>query len=182
MTMPANIRVNAQVPFPATVQGSGPITISKTGGVWTVGFSVSQLGIQTPPVGNLATDYAFVWDSVAETFILVPLPPLAGGRASQILAGATLANPYNVETTDTAVLFNKTIGSASYALMPAAATMVFPIPVLFKDLKGDAGMNAITINFSAGELCDGEASVVLGNAYAWARIAPKIGGGGWYQC
>jgi hypothetical protein len=35
------IRVNTQVPFPALVTGSGPITITKVNGVWQVGFSAT---------------------------------------------------------------------------------------------------------------------------------------------
>ena len=45
MSIPPNIRVNAAFPFPALVQGSGPITITKANGIWTVGFdSSSQQG------------------------------------------------------------------------------------------------------------------------------------------
>lgn len=44
MTLPANIRVNAAFPFPSLVQGSGPITIYKVNGVWTVGFNSGLLG------------------------------------------------------------------------------------------------------------------------------------------
>ncbi len=97
-----------------------------------------------------------------------------------ITAGATLASPYDVETTDTRILFNKTIGSASYALLPLSSSMVYPFPILFKDLKGDAATNNITLSFSGGQLCDGLSSIVLSNAYDWAYIAP--GSSGWYQC
>lgn len=44
MTLPANIRVNAAFPFPSLVQGSGPITITKVNGIWTVGFDTGLLG------------------------------------------------------------------------------------------------------------------------------------------
>jgi hypothetical protein len=41
--MPAvsNVRTAVQVPFPAYVRGSGPVTVAKQNGVWTVGFSVA---------------------------------------------------------------------------------------------------------------------------------------------
>lgn len=35
------IRVNTQVNFPALVKGSGPITVAKANGVWTVGLSTA---------------------------------------------------------------------------------------------------------------------------------------------
>src|ERR1017187_6121311 len=68
-----------------------------------------------------------------------------------IKAGATSISPYDVETTDTRVLFNKTLASASFAVMPLSASMAYPFGVLFKDIKGDAGTNPITITFSGGE-------------------------------
>ena len=97
-----------------------------------------------------------------------------------ITAGATLASPYDVETTDTRILFNKTIGSASYALLPAAASMAYPFPVLFKDLKGDAATNNITINFTGGQRCDGLTQLVISNAYGWVEVNPVPGGTAWY--
>ena len=99
-----------------------------------------------------------------------------------ITAGATFASPYLVETTDTNILFNKTIGSASYATLPSSGSMAYPFPVLFKDIKGDAYTNNITINFTGGQECDGQTSVVINGAYGWARIAPIPSGSGWYQC
>jgi hypothetical protein len=43
MAVPTNIRVNAQFPFPATVTGSGPVSVTKQSGVWTVAVNVAQL-------------------------------------------------------------------------------------------------------------------------------------------
>jgi hypothetical protein len=45
MTLPANIRVNMQVPFPALVTGLGPITVTKDNGVWQIGYDGSLLGV-----------------------------------------------------------------------------------------------------------------------------------------
>ena len=100
----------------------------------------------------------------------------------KITSGATLSSPYPVPASDNVVLFDKTIGSASYATMGLSASQTGLASVLIKDMKGDAGTNNITISFTGGELCDGMTSVVLSNPYAWARIAPYPGGGGWYQC
>ena len=97
-----------------------------------------------------------------------------------IKLGATLASPYLVEPTDTRILFNKTTPSATYAVLPLAASMAYPYPVLFKDLKGDAYTNNITITFAGGEKCEGQTEVVIENAYGWANINPIPGGGGWF--
>jgi hypothetical protein len=77
-SLPANIRVNAAFPFPAQVAGSGPISIGRQSGIWTVGYDVSRFVPTTPPSSALATDYTLVWDSVAKTFINVPLAALIG--------------------------------------------------------------------------------------------------------
>lgn len=41
MALPARLRVNAAFPFPALVQGSGPVTVSKSNGIWTIGFTAA---------------------------------------------------------------------------------------------------------------------------------------------
>ena len=98
-----------------------------------------------------------------------------------IKAGATLASPFAVETTATRVLFNKTLASASYALLPLSESMAYSQPVLFKDLKGDAATNPITVSFSGGELCDGLSQVQIANAYGWVTINPIPGESGWFM-
>jgi hypothetical protein len=50
MTLPASVRVNAAFPFPALVQGSGPITVTRLNGIWTLGFDSSIV-----PGGNTFT-------------------------------------------------------------------------------------------------------------------------------
>lgn len=98
-----------------------------------------------------------------------------------ITAGATIGSPYNVATTDTRILFNKTLASASYATCPLASSMAYPFGILFKDLKGDAATHNITVNFTGGELCDGQSTIVIDNAYGWVTVNPTPGGGSWYQ-
>jgi hypothetical protein len=97
-----------------------------------------------------------------------------------ITAGATSIGPYMVQPTDTRILFNKTLSSPSFAVMPLANDMLYSQPVFFKDFKGDAFTDNITITFSSGELCDGESQVVINNAYGWTTINPYPGGGAWY--
>lgn len=116
------------------------------------------------PIANLAAFYA-------------AFPSL---NSEIITAGATLISPYNVETTDTKILFNKTIGSASYAVLPLSGSMAYPFPVLFKDLKGDAVTNPITISFSGSQLCEGQPDLVINVAYGWYLVNPILGGSGWY--
>jgi hypothetical protein len=102
------------------------------------------------------------------------------GVITEVTSGATSGSPYPVLTNQERVLFIKGSGSASYALCPLSSTITTQ-DILFKDLKGDAFTNNITIEFTGGELCDGLSSVIINNDYGWLKIAPFPGGGGWYQ-
>ena len=98
-----------------------------------------------------------------------------------ITAGATSISPYQVAITDTRILFNKTLGSASYAVVPLAASMEYPLGIFFKDLKGDAATNAISVTFTGGQLCDGLSTITITDAYGWFTIFPVPGGTSWYM-
>ena len=98
-----------------------------------------------------------------------------------ITAGATSISPFLVETTDTRILFNKLLASASFAVMPLSESMAYPFGVLFKDIKGDADTNPINITFTGGQLCDGLSTVQIANAYGWVTINPVPGGAGWFM-
>jgi hypothetical protein len=77
MTAPANVRANVQAPFPTLVTGSGPITVGKNNGVWTVGANGDVIVAANP--GPVATDFALVWDSVAKAWVKVALSNLGAG-------------------------------------------------------------------------------------------------------
>lgn len=98
-----------------------------------------------------------------------------------VRSGATLGSPLPIPTTATEILINKSVASASYAVAPLAGSMVYPFPVLIKDLKGDADVNPIQVSFTGGELCDGLETLTIGNPYGWVTINPVPSGGGWYQ-
>jgi hypothetical protein len=91
-----------------------------------------------------------------------------------ITSGAT----YNSVATDTRILVNKTVGSAtSVVLLPSTR---YSQPVLVKDLKGDAATNPITVTFSSGQTMDGLSSVVINNPYGYFWFNP-LAAGGWYD-
>lgn len=97
-----------------------------------------------------------------------------------IISGATIGSPYAILTTDTRILFNKTIASDSYAVAPLASSMAAPFPLLIKDFKGNADVHPIQISFTGGELCDGLPTITVPNAYGWVTINPAPSGGSWY--
>jgi hypothetical protein len=93
----------------------------------------------------------------------------------------TAGSTYNVQTTDTRILVDKTLGSPTSIIFPLSNTMQFQQPVLIKDIKGDAFTNNITISFSGGQKCDNQTTIPINNNYGWTWINPIPGGSGWYQ-
>src|SRR5271155_5054498 len=84
--------------------------------------------------GNAAqgNTYQVTTDTLAAFFAAYP-----GLNTETVIAGATAGSPYLVKSTDTTILFNKTVGAPSFALCPLAASMLGQ-EILFKDFKGDA--------------------------------------------
>ncbi len=93
-----------------------------------------------------------------------------------VTSGAT----YNSVATDTRILVNKTIGSATSVVLLSSTS--YSQPVLVKDLKGDAATNPITVTFSGGQTLDGlaPAQVVINNPYGYFWFNP-LASGGWYD-
>jgi hypothetical protein len=156
--IPLDGRIPSQNPFPSPITGGGVLEY-----VW--------------PGNNTAGNTYYVTDEQLAAFASA-YPNL---NTEIITAGATVISPYLVQTTDTRILFNKTLSSPSYAMFPLAASMQYEQPVLIKDYNGDAASNNITISFTNGELCDGLSQVIINDAYGWVTINPyPSGGGGWY--
>ncbi len=86
----------------------------------------------------------------------------------------TSGSSYTAVATDSRILVNKTIGSATSIVFPLAATMNYS--VLVKDLKGDAATNHITITFTGGQRADGLSSVPINSNYGAYWLTPKSGG------
>lgn len=127
------------------------------------------------------------------------LPIVSPGNASQgnsyqvsltVLAGffsgfvyssptfVTSGTTYNSVASDSRILVNKSIGSATSVVLLSSSS--YAGPVLVKDLKGDAGTNPITVTFSSGQLIDGLSDVVINNPYGYFWFNP-LTAGGWYD-
>lgn len=96
----------------------------------------------------------------------------SGGAPTIITSGST----YNSVQTDTRILVNKTIGSATAITLLGAAQYFQPI--LIKDVKGDADANPITVNFVG--TYDGVASpLTINTQFGWIWMNPLVTGN-WY--
>lgn len=158
------IRVNTLVPFPSLVQGSGPVTIGKVKGIWTVGFSVTGLTNSLPSNANFPTDYVMVWDNIAKAFFSISLSQLVAPTQ----ASAT-ASPYVVQATDDVVLCN--LAGALAITLPAANTRG-GMPLTIKDVSGAAAAHNITANRAGADLIDGAATAVISTNYGALRLLP----------
>ena len=93
----------------------------------------------------------------------------SGGPLTIITSGAS----YPSVQTDTRILVNKTVGSAT-AITLLAGSSYFQ-PILVKDVKGDANTHNITINFPG--TYDGLPSpLVINSAYGWIWFNPLPNG------
>ena len=93
-----------------------------------------------------------------------------GSSPTIITSGAS----YAVVGTDSRILVNKTIGSATSIVFPLASVINYS--VMIKDLKGDAAANNITITFTGGQRADGLSSVPINTNYGAYWFTPKSGG------
>lgn len=108
--------------------------------------------------------------------LLAPFVGPASYVNTIITSGATLGTPYTVPVTVTRALFNKTVGAATGVLFGLSG--IYTQPILIRDLKGDADVNNITINFSGGQLCDGLDTLTIANPYGGYVLNPLSSG--WY--
>ena len=158
MVAPANVRVNTQVPFPAFVTGSGPITVGKTpGGVWTIGANGRV--VQTANPGVVPTDYVLVWDDVAQSWIKVSLSNLITQAQAVRAQRSVTTSPITVGPTDSILNININAGTPSCTL-PQASTRA-GAPVTFKDVGAHFAAHNLTLTAFAGDTIDGAGSLVL---------------------
>jgi hypothetical protein len=175
MSLPANIRVNIGAPFPSTVKGSGPITISKQNGIWTVGFSIATIG-GIPGNLNPAITEVLVWNTITQSFQVATLAQILTLSAPP--TKITSANsPYTPLPTDTFLYVDTAGGAIEIDLAAAASRNGAALSI--KDVTGHAAANNITIKPIGGaapETLDGytnAAPLVLQANYDGVRLSPN---------
>jgi len=175
MALPANIRVNVKAPFPALVYGTGPITVTKANGIWTIGYNPTPFPIQTPPLTSYPNDYVLVWDSVAKAFFQLPLSALysfaVGIRVQRSIKGA---GDLPIVAGDSILNINALTDLAPS--VPLAASRL-GAPLTFKNLPGS---HLQTLTRTGADTFDGAATLPL-NAGAAMTLVPYNDGvnAGW---
>lgn len=97
----------------------------------------------------------------------------AGVVGASVLVTAAMS-PYTPPARITDLLVDTTGGAVTIVLPLAAARD--GLPVLIKDVTGNADVNNITINSTAPETVDTLSTIVLSNPFAFFRASPKTGG------
>jgi hypothetical protein len=176
MAIPAKIRVNAQLPFPSLVYGSGPITIGKQNGIWTVGFSIAAFASIVPPAIDYPIDYFLGYNANTNSFFKMSITNLVSalnttGGAVRNQRSVT-ASPIIVSSTDQ--ILNCKIATPATSALPLASSRA-GLSLTYKNLTA----NHITI--SASDLIDGSSSFTIINKYQSVTFVPFMDGdnSGW---
>ena len=173
MNAPANIRVNVSFPFPALVTGSGPVSLAKVKGIWTIGLSYMIVADQVPPPANWPNDYILVWDDINKVFFRVSFAELAtiftgGGSAGARPQRLVTASPILISPTDS--ILNCNIPANATCLLPASAGRL-GAPLTFKDM-GQATAHPIVITPAGAERIDGQPSLTINNNRQGVSLVP----------
>ena len=182
MTLPANIRVNVRAPFPARVQGSAFIQVTKANGVWTI--SPNYLALN-PAASINGSQIIALYDTLAKTWSYVSAAQFISASAGSYRT-ITYTGNVTVLPTDVVLILNKSTSGPSSILLPNAATRG-GTPVTVKDMTGDAFTNNVTFVPAIGETIDGFSAsaaaangvAVIGSDYASKTLSP-FSSGGWY--
>lgn len=157
MALPARIRVNASVPFPSLVQGSGPITVNKVNGVWTVGFAFQNFPTINPPVDPTAY-YTMVYNPTSNTYSILTIASFYASIYVGAVVVITGSGTVTVTPANTAIILNKSIAGATTINLPSVASRN-GLPLLIADYAGNAG--DITINALGSDAIMGVAAWTL---------------------
>ena len=181
MTLPASIRVNVRASFPSLVGGAAFISVNKSNGIWSIApnyLSLAQAPAITP------TMIIAVQDTLTGVFSYVPASSLASNTGYRIV---TTVGAVSVLATDTVILLNKSPSGASTLNLPASSSRS-GVPIIIKDITGDANTNNDTIVPASGETIDGlSAAAAAANGIAvidvdyGSRTLYPLTSGGWYS-
>ena len=178
MTLPANIRVNTLLPFPALVTGSGPISVTKVNGIWTINYAIENIPPGNPVGVQLNNDYLLVWDSVAQTFFTVPMSFFGTAGTTQKQRSIT-SGPVIIGPSDQ--ILNLNLSSSLTITLPAYASRNGQ-PLTFKDVGNQATAFPQTITAAGGETIDGFTTIPFDVNGESITLSPANDGlnTGWY--
>lgn len=149
MTLRANIiRINTSAPFPANVQGSGLVSISKTSGIWRVALNfaaLAKVAVATDP----ANSYLLMWNSVTGAASMLAIAGAVASKVTKILNGSgAFASPYAALSSDD-VLIVKQGAATPFTITIDWSQRTKPLTIVAGDLP--ANFANITVTPGAGQ-------------------------------
>lgn len=166
MALPANIRVNVRVPFPAQVSGSGMVVLTKANGIWAVSIDftkLSALNTQADIPGALVA----VYDPVTKLYNTLTVSQVQG-----VLAQRSIRTNADLPIRSTDVILNLGISAPLAVSIPVASTRV-GLPLRFQDVTGSwAAGTSVTFSRSGTDQFDGANTVVASLKYGWIEFTP----------
>ena len=145
MALPASVRVNAQFPFPALVQGAGGISVAKAGGIWTIQPNFSALA-QIVSLPNPSAKQVWVFDPNTGVYNVMSLAAFGASLLTD-----TSSTSLTIGTGTQAFIANPgkawTIGS-----WVVAASQANPTNYMVGQVTGYAtsgGLTTLTLNVTA---------------------------------
>lgn len=183
--MPANIRINVKAPFPALVEGSGAVAVSKSNGIWTIELDYESLAALLASA-DLPAALIAIYDPVTQQFNTVTAAEVAalGINAYRFYPAA---GPVEVLTSDTVILLNDNTPPPANIVLPTSQSRN-GIPVTIKDYAGQASAaNPYTFVPATNETIDGFSAAqsaangvaLISIAYGKKTLYP-LTSGGWY--
>ena len=169
-----SLKLRAKVSFPSSVQSTGPISITKANGIWSINYAPILLSYKVPAVGDLPTDYLVVWDSISNTCVNASISSIVALSASPAQTVDSAAGDYSV-TTETMLLVNKTVPAANNVVLPTSLSRS-GVPLIVKDLAGNAATYAITIKAFGTEKIDGASQYQIVANYGAVKLVPLSSG------
>lgn len=143
-SLPYNIRVNVNVPFPSLVFGASGVKVIKQNGIWTIGLDYTVFQ-QLPSVADPANTYSLVWNALTGVYALIPIGAASSSRVVRTLVAA---GPYTALPADDVLIVNQAV-AAPFTVNVDWSIRTKPLRVV--DGKGDAFVNNITITPAAGQ-------------------------------
>jgi hypothetical protein len=178
MTLPANVRVNTRVPFPAAVIGNGPVTIQKVNGVWHVGLQFQNLGQVSPPVPSFPTNFVIIYDAVANTYYRMSLDSLS--LAASIIPTARLpvsGSPLAVTINDVEIGVD-TSSVPTVVQLPSIASWSVQqangLELCVFDYTGNAVTHNVTFTLNGTDVFVQGVSPVINQAFGLVKLRPVL--------
>lgn len=92
----------------------------------------------------------------------------------------TASATYTALLTDNVILYNRTVSVGTATLqLPLASTRLASLPLVIKDIQGNAGTAVINVLGSGAETIDGLGTYPINSPYGGIKIVP-LAAGGWY--